>query len=287
MIFKDLEINDKLPLTCSLEGNCCFGNNVYINPWEIYTLAKGLNMDPKDFIELNTTDGGIKLAFNGKFEKKSIKSCNLYDEKIGCKIHSNRPLACRLFPLGRKIQLNKTNYFFEGKNHPCLDRCPSVLELPKITLKDYLKQQKTENFEKVQDQYLEIIQNLADTAFALYLETEAKLNDKGETLKGWGNLIRENQSEIIKNLSPEWRKIILYPFDLQEDFDSVSFIQNQVKIIENKLQKEIDSIKTLEVIISYSIRIMSISLIIGKSIGANMNEIIQQWISDAKEFAKD
>ena len=286
MIFNNLELNDNLPLTCTLEGTCCFGNNVYINPWEIYNLSKGLKIQPQDFIHFHTTDGGIKLAFKGKYEKPSKKSCNLYDEKKGCSVHHHRPLACRLFPLGRRIQSNKTSYFFEGKNHPCLERCPSALDLPKLKLIDYIKQQKTANFEIVQEQYLDILQNIADTAFALYLETEAKLKDKGKTIKGWKNLTKKNNIEIGNLFTTERKKIILYPFDLNQNYDEKLFIENHISIIEQKIQEEINQIENLDEIISYSIHLIAISIFIGKSIGADMDEILKKWIDDAKEFSK-
>jgi Fe-S-cluster containining protein len=286
MIFNNLNLEDKLPLTCTLEGTCCFGNNVYINPWEIYYLSHGLHLQPKDFINLHTTDGGIKLAFNGAFEKNSKKSCNLYDNTIGCSKHKNRPLACRLFPVGRKIQFEQTNYFFEGKDHPCLDRCPNAVNLPKIKLKDYIKQQQTKIFEIVQDQYLEIIQNLADTAFVLYLETDAKISDKGKTLKGWEKWTELTPNEIVQLQKEEWKKNLLYPFEIELCYDESSFIQNHALLLENKIQEEINSLSNLEGIINYSINLMGISTILGSSIGANMKEILKQWIIDAKEFSK-
>lgn len=286
MIFSNLDLDEFYPLTCSLEGTCCFGNNVYINPWEIYKLSSGLNINPKEFINLHTTDGGIKLAFKGRIEKNSKKSCNLYGNTKGCTIHSSRPLACRLFPVGRKIQFDKTTYFFEGKNHPCSDRCPSAIDLPKIKLKDYLTQQKTESFEIIQDQYLEIIQNIADTAFALYLETDAKTSDNGKTLKGWEKWTNLTPLEIIQSLTDEWKKIVLFPFKIEQNYDEKSFIQNHAIILENKIQEEINSLVDLEMIVNYSIQLMGIVSIIGKSIGANMNEILKQWIIDAKEFSK-
>ncbi len=286
MIFNNLKLEDKLPLTCTLKGTCCFGNNVYINPWEIYYLSLGLCLQPKDFINLHTTDGGIKLAFNGSFEKNSKKSCNLYDNTKGCSIHKHRPLACRLFPIGRKIQFDKTTYFFEGKNHPCSDRCPSAVDLPKIKLKDYLAEQKTESFEIIQDHYLEIIQNIADTAFALYLETDAKISDKGKTLNGWEKWTKLTPIEILQLQNEEWKKNLLYPFEIQRCFDESLFIQNHAILLENKIQEEINSLSNLEAIINLSINLMGISTILGNSIGANMKEILKQWIIDAKEFSK-
>ena len=56
---------------------------------------------------------------------------------------------------------------------------------------------------------------------------------------------------------------------------------------ENKIQEEINSLVDLEDIINYSIHLMGIVSILGKSIGADMIEIMQQWVIDAKEFSKE
>jgi len=84
-----LNILDKLPLTCSRAGACCFGNLVLINPWELVCIAKEKIITPREFRDLYCEYGGIRLRFSGKVDD------------LGCSVYLGRPLACRLFPLGR------------------------------------------------------------------------------------------------------------------------------------------------------------------------------------------
>ena len=74
-----------------------------------------------------------------------------------------------MFPIGRQIQENKSTYFFQGTNFPCLNGCPEVTELPLLSVEEYLKGQNTQIFEEAQDAYLELVQNMADYAF-IFLE---------------------------------------------------------------------------------------------------------------------
>ena len=118
-----------LPLTCSRSGTCCFGKEVMLNPWELLSFSREKKITPIEFRDLYCDFGGIRLTFNGKEDKKGQKSCSQYINNFGCSVHSGRPLACRLYPLGRQIQSNKAHYIFEGKQFPCLTDCNEVLEL--------------------------------------------------------------------------------------------------------------------------------------------------------------
>jgi len=119
---------------------------------------------------LYTEFGGIQLLFDGKEDQKCQKSCSQYIPDFGCSVHEGRPLACRLYPLGRQIQFDKAQYIFEGTTFPCLTDCADVLNLPKLSVGDYLKGQGADLFEKAQDEYLLVMQSIADIGFELFLE---------------------------------------------------------------------------------------------------------------------
>ena len=161
-----------LPLTCSRSGACCHGNQVWLNPWEVHCLAKEKKMTPREFRDLYCEFGGIRLKFNGKVGWGNKQACSQYCDGLGCSVHLGRPLACRLYPLGRQIQSNEVHYMYQGNQFPCLDECPEVIDLPHLSVEEYLNGQATEAFEKAQDVYLKLMKNIADIAFELLLETE-------------------------------------------------------------------------------------------------------------------
>ena len=122
-----------LPLTCSRSGSCCFGKAVMLNPWELLQFSIEKKVTQKEFRDAYTDFGGIRLTFNGKEDKKGQQACSQYIENKGCSVHLGRPLACRLYPLGRQIQFDKAQYMHEGNQFPCLTDCAEVLDLPKDT----------------------------------------------------------------------------------------------------------------------------------------------------------
>ena len=122
-------------------------------------------------------------------------------------MHTGRPLACRLFPLGRQTQSQKHQYIFEGDSFPCLEACPSVKELEHLTVSEYVSVQETQDYEWVQDEYLEIVQNIADVAFVLLLDTGLYKTHGKEILKHWKQLSLDTPDKLaskVKALSPEF-----------------------------------------------------------------------------------
>ena len=87
MITTKLNIDDKLPLTCSRAGACCFGNLVLINPWELVCLAREKKITPREFRDLYCEYGGIRLRFNGKVGWKGKQACSQYVDNLGCSVY--------------------------------------------------------------------------------------------------------------------------------------------------------------------------------------------------------
>lgn len=275
--------NDLLPLTCSRKGTCCHGNQVLLNPWEIAVLANGKNCSPQEFINTYTDLGGIRLKFDGATNSLGKKACNLYTENFGCSIHPSRPLACRLFPLGRQIQNNVAQYMFQGDQFPCLKECSEVLNLPKLSVKEYLSGQQTETFEKAQDGYLEMMQNIADIAFTLLLDTGLAASGDTTTLKEWKKLGAENPEKWVNRIPADWYEVILFPEINYNPNECISFIEKHSELIQLKTQEKFENQLTLEEYSYASIQLMAITLLLAKSIGADTEVLIELWIQTAKE----
>lgn len=270
-----------LPLTCTREGTCCHGNQVLINPWELALLASHNKLTTKDFKNTFTEDGGIRLKFNGKENKYLKKSCSLYSEKIGCSSHENRPLACRLFPIGRQIQENKTEYFFEGEQFPCFKECPNVMNLKSLKLEDYLKGQKIKNHEYAQDAYLEVTQNLADIALTLLLDTNLTNEEQRETIQKWKDLGGFSLEKLTQISEVEIMNLIAIP-DINVNLSNPKqFIEAHNEILQLHIQKRFNESKSNEEITFTCIKAMEMSLLISAAIGANLLELSEHWIKTA------
>jgi Fe-S-cluster containining protein len=277
-----LSLQDSLPLTCSRAGTCCHGNLVRLNPWELAQLAQAKNMSVKDFRAKHTLAGGSILNFNGKPNHTGKTSCGLYAEGVGCSVHPARPLACRLFPLGRQIQNEKAEYIFEGTHFPCLNECPEVVDLPHLTVANYLAGQETKAFEHAQDEYMEVMQNLADISFALLLDTGLAESGDVKTLSAWRRFGTMNIDSLMEQISQEWLDILILP-DLNDLIhDPITFARTHNEIIQTKGQETFGAFSSLEAVREAAELSMAMGLFLAHVLGADAKDLSEHWIEIAK-----
>ncbi len=275
-----LNLQDKLPLTCSRSGNCCHGKNVNLNPWELHSFAKEKKTTTREFRDLYTEFGGIKLKFDGKIGWDNKEACSQYIDNFGCSVHLGRPLACRLYPLGRQIQSEEVNYIFEGKEFPCLAPCPEVVDLPKLSVGEYLAGQQTEKYEKAQDAYLELMQDIADVAFELLLDTGLSESGDKLTLPLWQKMGEELPETLADRIGEEWMDCLMIP-EVSDD-NPKDFIAKHKELIFIKIQEKFGAIQTNEELHKASVLVMGIALHLARAIGANPKDMADLWVDIAK-----
>jgi uncharacterized protein len=281
-VFAKLNIQDELPLTCTRMGTCCHGKIVLLNPWELVCLAREKHITPREFRDLYCDYGGIRLRFDGKSGWKGLQACSQYVENFGCSVHLGRPLSCRLFPLGRQIQSEKIHYIYEGDVFPCLDGCPGVSKLPHLSVGEYLKGQQTDRFEKAQDEYLDLVQNLADIAFVLLLDTGLAESGDKKTLKQWRKTGNELPDLLTKRIGTDWIDCLMLP-EIKDDIDDpVLFARKHNDLLQSKAQEKFGALQTNQELHEASVLIMSVALHLARGIGANPKILAEHWIDTAK-----
>lgn len=273
-----------LPLTCSRTGTCCFGKEVMLNPWELFRFSREKKITPREFRDLYCDFGGIRLTFDGKEDKKGQKSCSQYIDNFGCSVHSGRPLACRLYPLGRKIQSNKAHYIFEGKQFPCLIDCKEVLELPKLSVGEYIKGQGATPFEKAQDEYLIIMQNISNIAFELLLDSGLAASGDKKTLASWREMGNELPNILSKRIGKEWIDCLMVPEIIDNLDNPILFAQQHNSLLLLKAQEQFGSIQTITELQEASTLLMGLALYLSRAIGADTKGISELWIETAKSY---
>ncbi len=281
MFTTKLDATDILPLTCSRTGTCCHGKQVLLNPWELRSLAFAKNLKPAEFRDQYCESGGIRLRFDGKAGWKDQSSCSQYIDNFGCSVHSGRPLSCRLYPLGRQIQNEKVQYVFQGEKFPCVDGCPIVLELPQLSVGQYLEGQQTDIFEKAQDAYLEIMQQIADIAFMLLLETGLAESGDKSTLQLWRKMGSEQPQHLAFRIGSEWMDYLMVPQIHSED--QADFTQKHLTFLQSKAQEQFGILSTMDQLHEASVLIMGVALQMARSIGANPQDMAELWIETAKK----
>lgn len=276
-----LELDQILPLTCSRSGICCHGKQVYLNPYEISRFASEKNITPNAFCNQYCEQGGIKLKFDGRTSWRGMAACSQYVEGFGCSVHAGRPLACRLYPLGRQIEHEKVHYMFEGTQFPCLDGCPEVEQLPKLTVADYLQGQKTEQFIYAQDTYLEIVQALADIAFMLLLETGLAESSEHKTVALWRIMSHDTPDKLAQRIGKDWMEQLLLPNIQEHSENAADFIQQHNNLLQNAIQKQCDTLQNLDQIQELCVLVLAMALYLARSLGADTKQLANHWINTA------
>ena len=271
-----------LPLTCSRSGTCCFGKAVMLNPWELLIFSKEKKITSREFRDLYCEFGGIRLRFNGKPDKKGQQACSQYVDNVGCSVHLGRPLACRLYPLGRQIQFNKAHYIYKGDKFPCLNDCSEVLELPKLSVGEYLKGQEAVQFEKAQDAYLIVMQNIADIAFELLLDSGLAASGDTKTLAVWREIGNELPELLAERIGQEWIDCLMIPTITNDTVSPITFAQKHNDLLLLKAQEEFGNLQTLQELHEASVLIIGVALHLARGLGADTKGISEHWIETAK-----
>lgn len=276
-----------LPLTCTRSGSCCFGKAVMLNPWELYQFSIEKKITQREFRDLYCDFGGIRLTFNGTQDNKGQSACSQYIDDFGCSVHKGRPLACRLYPLGRQIQFNKAQYIYEGKQFPCLTDCAEVLDLPKLSVGNYLKGQGTTPFEKAQDAYLQVMQNIADIAFELLLESGLSVSEKTKTLSLWRIIGNEKPEIITERIGKDWLDKLMIPEFKAGTENPIEFAQKHNDLLLLKAQEEFGNVVTFQELQNASVLMIAVALHLARGLGANPKEIVDHWITIAKNHGAE
>jgi Fe-S-cluster containining protein len=119
-----LPVNDPKPLAvrrlltrdspfsyrCAGCGRCCRDKLIQVNPYEVARLATRLGITTTEVLASCTQDG-VWLR------REPDGSCCLL-RNGRCSVHGDQPLACRLYPLGRRVVAGGREELVELEPHP-------------------------------------------------------------------------------------------------------------------------------------------------------------------------
>ncbi len=99
---------------CQVCSACCHNKAIQVGPYEALRLARRLGSTTTDFLARYTEPGTAVL------KNKPDGSC-VFLAPSGCGVHPDRPLVCRLFPLGQIIGPQGEERYARMPPHPdCL-----------------------------------------------------------------------------------------------------------------------------------------------------------------------
>ena len=99
---------------CAGCGACCrgMGDTIVLDPYDVWQLTSGLGKSFEELmgagIDLHVEEGVILPHL---MMRSDTQGCTFLGTDGRCTIHLHRPGICRLFPLGRQFDEEKTSYF--------------------------------------------------------------------------------------------------------------------------------------------------------------------------------
>ena len=146
---------DQLQLSCGVSGcdsNCCKATApIILNPYEIALICRESAMSYEDLLDIVDTErvNGFPLVMLPR-----DPACHFWTEK-GCSIYQARPLACRLFPMGRVYDGMQTRLVLPEQNI-----CHGLPPLPARTVGDYLHCQDVDQQIRMADRWIEFVNKI-------------------------------------------------------------------------------------------------------------------------------
>jgi uncharacterized protein len=275
-----LAANDHLPLTCTRLGSCCHGKQIWINPWELARLAAARGEEARSFRDRDTVDGGIRLRCDGPAGWKNLPACSQYDPSRGCTVHTERPLACRLYPLGRERCGETVTYLHEGRDFPCLAGCPGVTALPRLSVADYLAGQDAAAGEAVQDAYLEVVAELGEGAFVVLFDSGLAASGDQRTLVAWRRVAAMAAGQRAAAIGVAWLERLILPNSTVGD--GLAFVTAHHAALRSQAQAEFAALSSPQRLSDASAVLFAMALHLAQSLGADVQALALTWIATAQ-----
>src|SRR5262245_7566538 len=91
---------------------CCHHKRIQLNPYEIARLARNRGLTTTEFRAAWTEDGA------GQSLRRSETGACVFLGAEGCTVHPDRPLVCRIYPLGRHVLEDGSELFSHMEPDP-------------------------------------------------------------------------------------------------------------------------------------------------------------------------
>ncbi len=141
-------------------NECCRDVNIFLTPYDIIRLKNKLGITSEEFIKKYTItpfDQNLKYPILLlKMEDDEKKSCPFVGEE-GCTVYSDRPWACRMYPLG--LASPKDGHRTEEKDFYFLIKeevCKGFAEDNELNVKEWIEDQEIDLYNRMGQGFKEI-----------------------------------------------------------------------------------------------------------------------------------
>jgi Fe-S-cluster containining protein len=170
---------------CHACSRCCYDKVIQLNPYEVARLARNRGIGTTEFLARFTERSGTAL-------RRTEEGACVFLTPQGCGVHPDRPLVCRLYPLGRRVTANGEETFREVKPHPQTEGVYGE----NGTVQDFLDRQGVQPFIEAVDRYVEVVVRMS----AALTQSEAEDRQlKQDVEEAVGQLLQGNNED-----TPKW-----------------------------------------------------------------------------------
>jgi len=114
---------DTFKFTCDKSGRCCkdrFDNPILLSPYDAFRLQKNLNLSSSDFArkfgrKISGADSQLPIMLLEYQQSGNNHNKCPFLRSYGCRVYEDRPLVCRMYPVGRITDEDMNYYFFLTK----------------------------------------------------------------------------------------------------------------------------------------------------------------------------
>lgn len=170
--------------TCHACSRCCHDKIIQLNPYEVARLAQNRGGTTTEFLARYTERNGTAL-------RRTEEGACVFLTPQGCGVHQDRPLVCRLYPLGRRVSAGGEETFHELAPHPQTEGVYGV----DGTVEDFLVRQGTQPFMEAVERYVDLTGRMAITI-------QSSINKSGELHDEMNNIIEGVNRQNI--MAQDW-----------------------------------------------------------------------------------
>jgi Fe-S-cluster containining protein len=190
---------------CCLQ--CCRSKKIQVNPYEIARLASNLGISTTQCIVGYTTENGSYLKFDD--EDRCI-----FLGSNGCRVHPDRPLVCRLYPLGRHCNNRGEEWFSEIEPEA---GCQGEYDGGKDAVENWLDNQEVHIYLHAADSYLKLLWEMM--AILEQSDDDEERTDESDRSEGEENSIFENGEWLDMDAAVKiycGKEHIPFPMDIED-----------------------------------------------------------------------
>ncbi|MGO9543420.1 MAG: YkgJ family cysteine cluster protein [Rhodomicrobium sp.] len=146
-------------------NKCCHGADITLPPYDILRLSRRFGMRPAEFLERYTVpaehEGGVPIVKLKMAGDDGKGACHFLAEE-GCTVYSDRPAACRYYPLGlmsvklKEAEAKEEFHFLVREDH-----CRGHDEDKSQTVAEFSAQEGVEDYERINRGWIDILMKLS------------------------------------------------------------------------------------------------------------------------------